>query len=199
MSLYPEIIQYIQSLDTSFTTIPETRKAALDQLASYIRANDDANLIFICTHNSRRSHMSQLWAIAAAAYYGVSIQSFPGGTEVTAFNPRAIAAMQRAGFSIEPLAGPNPRYEVHYHDTAEPVICFSKKYDDPFNPTQNFAAVMTCSQADEACPIVYGSDARISIPYEDPKISDGTIRETEIYDERCHQIATEMLYVMSKV
>ena len=56
---------------------------------------------------------------------------------------------------------------------------------------------MTCSQADRGCPIVYGSAARFSTPYVDPKVSDGTPEEVGTYDERCAEIARDMLYVMS--
>jgi hypothetical protein len=55
---------------------------------------------------------------------------------------------------------------------------------------------MTCSSADKGCPLVYGSDARFSVPYVDPKVSDGTPEEAATYDARLRQIGTEMLYVM---
>ncbi|MEM9731475.1 MAG: protein-tyrosine-phosphatase, partial [Myxococcota bacterium] len=128
---------------------------------------------------------------------GVAV--FSGGTETTAFNPRAVAAMERAGFVIETPGGENPRYLVSYADGAEPIACFSKVYDDPVNPSEGFAAVMTCSSADEACPVVQGAAERVSITYEDPKASDDTPEETDTYDARCRQIATEMLFVFSRV
>jgi arsenate reductase len=37
------------------------------------------------------------------------------------------------------------------------------------------------------------------LPYDDPKISDGTPLESTTYDQRSEQIATEMLYLMSEV
>lgn len=203
---YPELQSYIQAVLPDTASIATERKEALDKLATYIRKKQDAgntaSLTFICTHNSRRSHLSQIWAATAAAYYGLGehVQTFSGGTEATAFNPRAVAAIERAGFTVENPGGENPHYQVRLAEQAPAMECFSKTYDDPFaNPQKEFAAVMTCSDADENCPIVPGAEFRQAIPYEDPKVADGTPEETARYDERCRQIATEMFYMMSRV
>ena len=144
--------------------------------------------------------MSQLWSATAAAWYGVNdVGTFSGGTEATAFNPRAVAALQRAGFVIENPGGENPHYRVTYGPEASAMECFSKKHDDPSNPESGFAAVMTCSQADKNCPVVMGAALRAAIPYDDPKAADGTPEEAQRYDERCRQIATEMFYLFSRV
>lgn len=184
--------------------IPADRKEMLDRIANYVRrrreAGETARLMFICTHNSRRSQMGQLWAAAAAAYYGVDhVETYSGGLEVTAFNTRAIAAVQRAGFQPASPGGDNPHVKVTYATDRAPLEMFSKKYGDPFNPQKDYAAVMTCSNADSACPLVLGASARIPLHYEDPKSSDGTPEETAAYDTRSQQIATEMLFVFSRV
>jgi arsenate reductase len=145
--------------------------------------------------------MSQLWAQTAAAVCGVSnVETFSGGTEATAFNPRAVAALRRAGFAIEPVSdGDNPVYQVRFRPEMTPLRVFSKVYDQPPNPVEGFAAVMTCSAADKGCPVVFGAAERIAIPFEDPKVSDGTEREAAAYDERCRQIAREMLSALASV
>jgi len=199
------LVTYINALKPDFSKIPEDRKAQLDQIAGFIQqqvnAGEPVQLTYICTHNSRRSHFGQIWAATAAAYYGIpQVKTFSGGTEVSAFNERAVAACSRAGFVIKKVSEePNARYEVQYAADAEPVLAFSKKYDDAANPQRDFCAVMTCSQADAACPIVRGAATRVATPYDDPKAFDGTPEETAKYDERCRQIATETLYVFSKV
>jgi len=196
---------YVSELHKNFDDIAADRKQLLTEVAGYISgkqvAGDTINLTFICTHNSRRSHMSQLWAQAAAHYYGVpNVYTYSGGTEATAFNPRAVRAMQQAGFSIEKSdSTDNPVYLVNYADAATPVKAFSKKYDDAFNPSSDFVAIMTCNQADEACPIVYGAEKRFSVTYEDPKVSDGTSREEQAYAERCRQIGQEMMFLFSQI
>lgn len=210
-NMYQELSNYIESTVSEMGSIPEERKVQLQKIARFVQTQKDsnkaANLTFICTHNSRRSHLSQIWAATAAAYYGIEegIHTFSGGTEATAFNPRAVAAIERAGFKVEnpggldPFSGDNPRYQVTYAENGKVLECFSKKYDDPFNANENFAAILTCSEADESCPYIPGADLRVPIPYVDPKESDGTAEEAATYDARCKQIATEMFYLMSQV
>lgn len=196
---------YVESILPEINSISEDRQKELKKLALYIKTKkstgEEANLVFICTHNSRRSHMSQLWASAAANYYGVDhgIYTYSGGTEVTAFNPRAVAAMERAGFLFEKQEGENPRYLAKLSENGAEFPCWSKKYDDPANPQENFAAIMTCSEADKNCPFIPGASLRSPIKYEDPKEFDGTPEEQKAYDERCRQIATEMFFLMSQV
>lgn len=203
--LFSGIQQYIAQRILEFDEIPSIRKEELKQLAGFVQrqlqSHQAAELIFICTHNSRRSHLSQIWAQAAAYYYDIpGIKTYSGGTEATAFNPRAVQAVQKAGFAVEKTGeGANPLYRVRYAEAAPPLECFSKTYHDPFNPQENFCAVMTCSDADEACPTVFGAAERIPIRYDDPKAFDGTSQETEKYDERCRQIAREMLYAFSQI
>lgn len=203
--LNPSLNGYIQSAVKDFDKIPAERKAQLKKIALFLRtklnAEKKASLVFICTHNSRRSHMGQLWAYAAANYYGIKgVSSFSGGTETTAFNPIAVKALNKAGFTIsKKTEGANPKYEVKFADDEPALTLFSKKYMDAPNPTTNFAAIMTCSQADKTCPTVQGASLRIAIPYEDPKQADGKPTQDEVYDERCKQIATELLYTFSLV
>lgn len=202
---YPTLEKSIAKLIAQFDSIPDARRILLRQLTDFIEARvrkqDKIELIFICTHNSRRSHISQIWAQAAAAYYGISnLVSYSGGTEATAFNPRAVSAMEKTGFKINKTSNANnPVYEVSFAPDANAVIAFSKKYDAATNPNNNFAAIMTCSHADENCPVVYGMEKRISLPFNDPKDFDGTPQEAEKYTERVMEIGKEILYAFSQV
>jgi arsenate reductase (thioredoxin) len=205
-SFYPSLLQYLSDRALAFDSIPSDRKADLSKVATYIRDSLSnfgfAKLTFICTHNSRRSHFSQIWARVAAEYYGLEgVETYSGGTEATALNPRAVAAMQRCGLKIvaDDPAATNPRYSVHTSESSTPQVCFSKAYSDPPNPSKGYCAVMTCSQADDACPLVMGCDLRMPIRYEDPKVADDTPFESQRYDERSSQICAEMLYMMSLV
>ncbi len=202
----PPLTSYVDARITEFDQIPADRAVLLSQLAEYItacRANEQtARLTFICTHNSRRSQMAQVWAAVSAAYFGINdVQAFSGGTERTAFNPRAVAALKRAGLDVrnQGKEEPNPRYRVSFAAAMEPLLCFSKRYDDEPNPKTEYCAVMTCSEADKACPLVAGAAKRLPISYTDPKLADDTSLESETYDERCAQIAREMLFVFSRV
>lgn len=155
-----------------------------------IAKGQDAKLTFVCTHNSRRSHLTQIWTQIAAAHFGVNhVQTFSGGTEVTACNPRTVAALKRSGlrFSITEESSSNPHYAVAFSDMEPPLICFSKVFNRPPNPSSNYWPVMTCSHADQNCPVAIGCDLRLAIRYEDPKVSDDTPQEAATYDERCAQ------------
>lgn len=198
------LARYIESRTSEFDAIASTRREELDALADFIAESADTGLVrlnFICTHNSRRSQFGQVWATVAAHHFGMDsvVKAYSGGTEVTAFNERAVGALRRSGLDIHPSAiSDNPKYAVHYREGSDPLICYSKKYDDvPALDGVGFGAIMTCSDADRGCPIVYGSTARFALPYVDPKVADGEENEREVYDERCADIAREMLYVMS--
>jgi protein-tyrosine phosphatase/arsenate reductase len=201
----PQLAVYARARVAEFSRIPAERKEELRKLAAYIRTQtaekQDVKLLFICTHNSRRSHIAQMWAQTAAMYYGVGhIETFSGGTEVSAFNPRAVAALQRIGFDIKKTSeGSNPLYEVRYSPSAKPLKAFSKIYNDAPNPTNSFAVIMTCANADKACPNVRGTALRVATLYDDPKAADGTPQESQVYDERVRQISREVLYVFSQV
>lgn len=185
--------------------ISKDRKAILQPLVVYIqkKVNDKQtiNLNFICTHNSRRSHLAQIWAQFAAYYYNVQdVNCYSGGTEITALFPKVIETLSHQGFQILKISeGDNPIYAIKYDENSLPIIGFSKKYDHPYNPSSEFAAIMTCSQADGGCPFIAGAEKRIPITYEDPKISDGTIEQTEVYQQRSVEIATEMMYIFSQI
>ncbi|MDB2389550.1 protein-tyrosine-phosphatase [Flavobacteriaceae bacterium] len=185
--------------------IPEDRLAVLKPLIDYIQSKIDQgkeiNLNFICTHNSRRSQFSQIWAQTAADYFGIPAKCYSGGVEVTAFNERAVASIKRSGFDVvaQGEGESNPIYLVSHSKDHDPIKAFSKLFDDPVNKAEQFAAVMTCSHADENCPFIPGTEQRIAVRYEDPKAFDDTPEEASKYDERSMQIASEMFYVFSKV
>jgi len=201
-TLHPELQRYVnERVLPAVANIPAERKESLDLIVDFVKerktAGSHADLIFICTHNSRRSHLSQMWASTAAWVYAQDhVRTYSGGTEATAFNPRAVAAVERAGFHVVKPEMQNPRYEVSFTTDHVAETCWSKVYDDPANPQKDFCAVMTCSEADTNCPIVRGALDRVSLPYVDPKEADGTPEETARYDERCLQIAAELFYVM---
>jgi len=199
--LYPDLKKKLEVLKK--LEVPSSRKEILNPLINFIQkeknSGNQIQLNFICTHNSRRSQLGQVWAKAISAYFGIDAECFSGGTEETDFFKNAIDALRRAGFRINSEAGKNPPSEVFYSEEYKPVICYSKVYDAPENPSENFAAVMTCSHADENCPFIPGSKARIALDYNDPKEYDGTSLAEKKYDERSDQIASEMIYVFENI
>ncbi len=186
-------------------SISSERKEILQPLIDYIHQKIDANepirLNFICTHNSRRSHLSQIWAQTLAHYYNIpKVSCYSGGTEATAMFPKVAETLTNQGFKILTIAETtNPIYAVKYSETAHPIICFSKTYDHPFNPSEKYAAIMTCNNADEGCPVVIGSEKRIPIKFNDPKAFDGTELMNQKYAERSLEIAQELNFVFSSI
>ena len=185
--------------------IPQDRIEVLRPLTNYIQEKtnigEPVNLNFICTHNSRRSHLSQIWAQTAAGYYNIkNVFCYSGGTEETAMYAKVAETLSNQGFQISQLSeGENPVYAVKFDASKNPVIAFSKKYNHPFNPEGNFAAIITCDHADDACPVVAGAELRIPVKFEDPKKSDGTPSRDKVYSERSLEIAAEMFYVFSQI
>ncbi|MDB6038226.1 MAG: protein-tyrosine-phosphatase [Verrucomicrobiales bacterium] len=203
--LLPTLRAYAREVAGELSLVPTERRQVLDKIAADItarlNAGDPALLTFICTHNSRRSHMSQIWAQTAAYYYGLdNVQAFSGGTQATACNCRTVTAMRRAGFAIEDAtAGDNPLYLVRYAEDLPPIRAYSKLYNADPNPKHDFIALMTCSVADKSCPIVEGATSRYAIHYADPRLCDDTPTETAAYNERCREIAREMFYIIAEV
>jgi len=185
--------------------ISQERKNILNVLIGFINKKQNEGLAsrlnFICTHNSRRSHLSQIWAQTMAHHFHINrVFCYSGGTEATAMFPMVGQVLEKTGFEIRKLSeGSNPVYAIKFAANEAPVIAFSKAYDDPFNPVSDFAAVMTCSQADAGCPVVLGAEQRIAITYEDPKLFDNSPQQEEKYLERSLQIAAEMKYVFSSI
>ena len=198
-----KIREIIAQLSTE--RISDERKIILQPLIEFISSkiskNEEVRLNFICTHNSRRSHLSQIWAQTMAYYYQIeNVFCYSGGTEATAMFPKISETLTNQGFEILKLSETeNPVYAVKFAENEHAVICFSKKYDDDFNPKSAFAAILTCDSADENCPIVYGAEARIPIKYEDPKKSDGTPEMNETYFNRSLEIAVEMKFVFENL
>lgn len=199
------IKSYCDDLEKGFSSIEPERKILLEKISQYIiqkkQENKPTRLVYVCTHNSRRSHFGQIWSQVAAHYYKINnVRTFSGGTEATSFNINAINAIKSVGFNVDKTTnGTNPIYHLNYCDTKKPIDCFSKVYNDDVNPKNEFAAIMTCSDAEMNCPFISGVELRIGTTYDDPKAFDNTPLQDIKYNERCKQIALETFYVFSKI
>lgn len=203
--MYNKIEVLISELKNGFDKIPAPRKSVLKKLSEYIgqKKNNDKHiqLVYICTHNSRRSHFGQIAAAIAASHHKINnVFTFSGGTEVTCFNQNAIKALKSLGFKINcaETNSSNPVYEVIYGEN-QSTHCFSKLFNDEINPKSHFAAIMTCSEAEQNCPFISGAEIRIGTTYEDPKIADNTIEVNKVYENRFKQIATETFFAFSLI
>lgn len=184
-----------------FDQIPQERKDQLvkigEALISKKAETNEASALFVCTHNSRRSHIADTWFKFGLVYYGVSgFASYSGGLEATAFNPSTLAALERVGFTL-----------AYNKKVDNPVVSItpgnfpvwqmkSKKYTHQINPKSDFMAIMVCSDADKSCPVMAGASGRFSLPYDDPRYYDNTPSEELKYDETVATIGREMLYLI---
>jgi arsenate reductase (thioredoxin) len=203
--LLPELNSYLAERQNEAHLISPEHKATLDSIAGKISElidkDGEASIVFICIHNSRRSHLSEVHARAAIHHHGLadSIRVYSGGTVATALNPRAAAAIERAGYHWTKSEGDNPVYSVKFAENEPPVPVWSKVFDDESNPREGFLAVMTCSEAEQNCPYIREAAARIPLYYRDPSEADGTEKETAVYDERSADICRELLYLFARV
>ena len=201
--LFDKVIDAIK--DLNINSVKENRKISLDPLISYIQNKKDLNeaiqLNFVCTHNSRRSHLAQIWAQTCAGFFNVSkVVCYSGGTEATKLYRTVKDTLEDQGFIVKTTREEsNIKYEVFFSNIEKPINTFSKVYDHKVNPVTNFAVIMTCSHADENCPFIPGAEKIISVMYEDPKLYDNSILEKKMYKERSIQIATEMKYIFSNI
>ncbi|WP_242118711.1 arsenate-mycothiol transferase ArsC [Aestuariivivens sediminicola] len=201
--LFPKIKETIEIARVQ--GIGEERKMILEPLIDFIQnkvnQNQAIRINFICTHNSRRSHISQVWAQTLAYYFNIkTVFCYSGGTEATALFPMVAETLGNQGFAIQKLSETNnPVYAIKFAENEHPIIGFSKKMDHEFNPKSEFAAIMTCDSANEACPYVPGAEQRVPITFEDPKAFDNTPQQAQKYLERSIQIATELYYVFSQI
>lgn len=202
-TLFPEIIKTIHNLRPE--TISDARKKILQPFIDFVQLKlnkkQEIRLNFICTHNSRRSHLSQIWAQTMAQYFNIkNMYCYSAGTEETALFAMVAETLIKSGFKIHSISeGNNPVYVIKMGQNTHPIIGFSKTIESPFNPKTNYAAILTCNSANEACPIIMGAEKRIPITFNDPKIFDNTPQQAEKYYERSLQIATEWRYVFREV
>lgn len=199
MPLAKALLDHCSQLEASFHLIPAHRRKILETISLYISENLVAHLLVVCTHNSRRSHLGQIWlAVAAIFYKKTSVLSYSGGTEATAFHPNAVKALQSIGFQIEKETnGENPIYSIGL-DEKITIKVFSKLFDQAIQKSVPFTAIMVCTEADEACPIISGSALRVALPFNDPKAFDVAPNAIAHYIKSSDEIAREMLYIVYK-
>lgn len=182
--------------------ITDDRKNLLISIAKKIKeetlnSNTDTYLNFICTHNSRRSQLAQVWAYYAAHYFNLSnIKSYSGGTAVTAFFRNTVKTLQETGFNFQvtEFDHQNPTYAISFDSEHKPLIGYSKLFNDEQN-SEAYFAITTCSSADENCPFIPEAIWRFHLPFNDPKEFDNTDQEKEAYLNANQQIAGEIYFL----
>ena len=201
-----ELTSYCRSLPDEFVNVPDSTGKNLREAGTYIidQLNNGqlTSISFVCEHNSRKSHLGQIWTEMATLYYGIdNVKCYSGGTTPTHVNQRIIKALENTGFHISEkgIAGNGPKYHLGFGRPSQGFEIFSKRYDHPMNPDTNYMAISLCYNPEECCPISYGADQQLTIPYEDLQPFDNTPLETDMYDRQCRQIARDMFFMMDFV
>ena len=123
-------------------------------------------VLFICTHNSARSHMAEGFL---GARYGDRYEAFSAGTKPSQVNPLAISVMAEAGIDIS----------GHRSKGVEKFL------------GQEFDYVVTvCDHANETCPFFPGGKNRLHRGFKDPSAQQGSIEERLIV---FRQVRDEMM------
>jgi arsenate reductase len=201
--LHTEIRKTIDALETQ--RIPAERKHALREIRAYIqqKLNDKQtpHLLFVCTHNSRRSILAEVWATAVGAYYNIpNLQVYSCGTEVTAVHPMVIHTLREENFTISSNSTTgNPTYSIGFGEGFAPIETHSMTFDDIPLQNKGFAAVMVCSSASDNCPYIAGTEKRIALPFEDPKAYDEHPDKKQAYLHTGKEIAREMKFAFQKL
>lgn len=115
--LYDPLKSFLKNRTCEFSRIDDLRKQTLIEFSKTIQnsfsKNDFSKLIFVCTHNSRRSQIAQMLALASADFLELpGIEAYSGGTETTEFYIRSVQALINVGFKIdkETHNAQNPKY-----------------------------------------------------------------------------------------
>ena len=178
--------------------VSNKRAIVLNEIVNYINKKKSENKIsklnFICTHNSRRSQFCQFWATFFSNFYNIKCEVYSGGTVETEVYKSVVNNIRDYGFNISFKECNNPIYYIKFKNLNLGNY-FSKFYYDFENPKNEFAAIMTCSDAEKNCPFVEGSEIKFSLPYEDPKKYDKSKSEKNDYKKTSEKIASEMNYL----
>lgn len=109
--------------------------------------------LFICTHNSARSHMAEGFL---NALYGDRYSAFSAGTEPSKVNPYAVRILQEIGIDISDHR--------------------SKSVDEFVDQDLDYV-VTVCDHAKEACPFFPGGRMAMHKGFQDPASAAGTEQE----------------------
>ena len=164
------------------------------EIANHIRKNGSANLVYVCTHNSRRSQFAQLWSAHHSEMLKLPITSYSAGTEKTACHPNVLEVLRNEGFGIESDVD---NHRVVWNGNT--LTTLGSKTIDSGDLPNEFFAIMTCSDADENCPFIPSALGRFRLTFEDPKWSDKTNDAIKVYQETSLTISNDIKYLLQQI
>ncbi len=176
LSEYVKELEKFSLEDFQKVRVKKIAKTLKNEIKSY------NSIVFVCTHNSRRSQFCQVWSQILSDIYKLNLSFQSAGVIKTEVYVEVIRSLQRAGVDIDETG------TILINN--KQVSLFSKSLDE-IN-LKAFISMMTCSDAEKSCPTDPRSKKNISLFYPDPKRFDGTKDEIKEYDFTCKSIAAEI-------
>ncbi len=146
-------------------------------------------VVFLCTHNSRRSQYCEIWGNYFSSVYKKSITFLSAGAVKTKVHKQIYKSLERVGVKVDRNSSINIENIT--------IIPFSKTLSD-INKKQ-FISIMTCSNYEKTCPFDPRSLINLQLFYKDPKRYDNSNREAEEYDKTSFMIACEINYILKNI
>ena len=146
-------------------------------------------LVFLCTHNSRRSQICEVWGSIFSLIYKKEILINSAGTIKTSVHKEIFNVLKKCGVSV------NENEEIAFKNL---LIKLKSKTLDQID-AKKFIAIMTCSDAEKSCPIDSRSVKNINMFFKDPKVYDNTKYMEEEYLKTNSNIAEELNYIFKRI
>ena len=146
------------------------------------------SIVFICTHNSRRSQFCEFWAKYFSNHYDKNLNIYSAGVEKTEVYNGVFKALLRCG--VKKL---NNKLVID----KQSIRLESKTLEEIH--LKSFISIINCSDAEKNCPIDFRSIANINLKYEDPKSFDGSSSEEDEYFNTSYLIARELNYIIRNI
>jgi len=174
--------KYIDNLDN--VILEDYQEKRVKKISQELKSsiNTYKKIVFICTHNSRRSQLCEVWGSILSKRFNLDLFFYSAGTKKTEVYTEVIKSLQRAGLEID-MEG---KIKLMHNQ----IELHSKTLDEI--KEDEFIAMMTCSDAEKNCPVDQRSKKNIILFYDDPKKYDRTIHESNEYDKTCRLIASEL-------
>ena len=174
--------KYINKLENHKLEDHQKKRIKIIVERLYNKINSISLIVFICTHNSRRSQFCETWSKVLANRYGLNISFSSAGTTKTSVYKEVINSLKRAGVDI------NEKGILNIEGKSS--ILYSKTLDDI--KENKFISITNCKDAERNCPLDPRSQLNLNIFYDDPKKFDGMENEKKEYDKTCLSIAAEI-------
>ena len=174
--------KYINKLENHKLEYHQKKRIEIIVERLYNKIKSISLIVFICTHNSRRSQFCEAWSKVLANRYGLNISFSSAGTTKTSVYKEVINSLKRAGVDI------NEKGILNIEGKTS--ILYSKTLDDI--KENKFISITNCTDAEKNCPLDPRSHLNLNIFYDDPKKFDGMENEKKEYDKTSVSIAAEI-------